>query len=205
MGFEGTAHRSREMIASLSRNISIGIRREGKNRWERRVALNPEAVSNLISKHNCKVLVQPSSKRIFNDAAYAAVGAKITEDLGPADVILGVKEVPTQELLANKTYMFFSHTHKGQPYNMGMLNDILAKKIRLIDYELLTDENYRRLVAFGRFAGYAGMVDGLVGLGQRLLTQGYGTPFLNIGMSYKYASLQDARLDLFKIGLDIKV
>jgi hypothetical protein len=89
---------------------------------------------------------------------------------------MGVKEV--DDLLPDKTYIFFSHSYKGQKAGMPRLKEILDKKIRLLDYELLTDENYRRLVAFGRFAGYAGMIDGMHGLGKRLLSQGYGTPFL---------------------------
>jgi alpha-aminoadipic semialdehyde synthase len=80
--------------------------------------------------------------------------------------------------MPNKTYMFFSHTHKGQPYNMGMLKEILNNKIRLVDYELLTDENRRRLVLFSKFAGYAGLIDGMHGLGHRLLAKGFGNPFL---------------------------
>jgi alpha-aminoadipic semialdehyde synthase len=79
--------------------------------------------------------------------------------------------------------MFFSHTHKGQPYNMEMLKNILDKKIRLIDYELLKDEKSKRLVQFSSFAGYAGMMDGLHALARRLLALGYGTPFSAIGMS----------------------
>jgi alpha-aminoadipic semialdehyde synthase len=89
---------------------------------------------------------------------------------------MGVKEV--DDLIPNKTYIFFSHVYKGQKAGMPRLKEVLDKKIRLLDYELLTDENYRRLVAFGRFAGYAGMIDGMHGLGKRLLSKGYGTPFL---------------------------
>ncbi|KAL3894789.1 MAG: hypothetical protein SGCHY_005070 [Lobulomycetales sp.] len=183
---------------------SLGIRREGKNKWERRVPLTPAAVKRLVSEYSVPVYVQPSSKRVFPDRDYADAGAILTEDLSSADIIMGVKEVASADLLPKKTYIFFSHTHKGQAANMPMLRKALDLKIRLMDYELLTDENYRRLVAFGSFAGYAGMIDGLNGFGQRLLSKGFGTPFLNIGMAYKYPSLHDAKLDLFKVGLDIK-
>ncbi|KAJ3085286.1 hypothetical protein HK102_000142 [Quaeritorhiza haematococci] len=96
--------------------------------------------------------------------------------------------------------MYFSHTHKGQPYNMPLLKAALDKRIRIIDYELMTDENHRRLVLFSKFAGYAGMIDCLHGLGHRLLALGYGTPFLSIGMSYMYRCLADARLDVTRTG-----
>jgi alpha-aminoadipic semialdehyde synthase len=127
----------------------------------------------------------------------------LEDDLSKADIILGVKEVPVKDLIPNKTYMFFSHTHKGQKYNMPMLKAIMDKKIRLLDYELLTNDEGARLVQFSRFAGYAGMIDGLHSLGLRLLALGYGNPFLAIGMSYMYRCLADARLDVTRTGMVI--
>ncbi|KAI8872471.1 hypothetical protein GQ42DRAFT_174340 [Ramicandelaber brevisporus] len=172
----------------------IGIRREDKNRWERRVALTPELVKELIAETGTSVIVQPSSNRIFNDDAYAAAGAIIKEDLTDADVILGIKEVPASKLIPDKTYIMFSHTHKGQRYNLPLLQTFLNKRNRIIDYELMTDEQSgSRLVLFGRHAGFAGMIDGFHGLGQRMLGMGYGTPFLNIGMTYTYRTLADAK------------
>lgn len=112
---------------SLNPYKSIAIRREGKNRWERRAALTPEAVEKLIKETGIKVYVQPSTKRIFTDDKYRAAGAIVQEDLSPADVILGIKEVPVKDLIPGKTYVYFSHTHKGQVYNMPMLQDVLDK------------------------------------------------------------------------------
>lgn len=92
--------------------------------------------------------------------------------------MLGVKEIPTLHIMPNKTFMCFSHTHKGQPYNMAMLKKFVDSKCTLIDYELLKNENGERLVAFGKFAGYAGMINCLHGMGLQLLNRGYRTPFL---------------------------
>ncbi|TPX57572.1 hypothetical protein PhCBS80983_g03736 [Powellomyces hirtus] len=160
----------------------------------------PEHVERLVKEAGAKVYVQPSTKRVVPDEKYQLAGATITQDLSVADVIVGVKEVPIDQLIADKTYMFFSHTHKGQKYNMPLLQAILDKRIRLIDYELLTNEHSRRLVQFSRFAGYAGLIDSMHGLGHRLLALGYGNPFLAIGMSYMYRTLADARLDVTRTG-----
>jgi alpha-aminoadipic semialdehyde synthase len=183
--------------------LSIGIRREGKNRWERRVPLLPDQVERLTKELNCTVFLQPSTKRVIPDDKFVEAGAIVTNDLSKADIILGVKEVPIDELIPNKTFMFFSHTHKGQPYNMKMLKTITERNIRLLDYELLTNDEGARLVQFSRFAGYAGMIDGLHSLGLRLLAIGYGNPFLAIGMSYMYRCLADARLDVTRTGMVI--
>ncbi|KAF9419700.1 hypothetical protein BGZ94_009331 [Podila epigama] len=179
---------------------SVAIRREGKNRWERRAALTPEAVEKLIKETGIAVYVQPSTKRIFSDDKYRAAGAIIQEDLSVADIILGIKEVPVKDLIPGKTYVYFSHTHKGQEYNMPMLQDVLDKKVRLIDYELMANEKKQRLVLFGKHAGYAGMIDGVHGLGQRLLGLGYSSPFLHVGMAHNYKSLASAKLALQALG-----
>ncbi|CAO3635887.1 unnamed protein product [Cunninghamella echinulata] len=179
---------------------TIGLRREDKSRWERRVALTPQAIEKIIQETGTKVYVQPSTKRIFPDHDYVKAGAILSEDLSKADVILGIKEVPSSSLLNDKTYLFFSHTHKGSSYNMPMLQSILDKNIRLMDYELMTDEHKRRLVAFGEFAGKAGMVDMLHGMGHRFLGLGYSTPLMYVGMSHSYSSLANAKLAVRNAG-----
>jgi len=193
----------RVMSSSSNTKLVVGLRNEDKNRWERRAPLTPVHVQQL-SKEGIPVLVQTSRRRVFPDVAYEKAGAKIVDDLTEADIILGVKEVPSHKLLADKTYMFFSHTHKAQPYNMNMLDNILQKNIRLIDYELLTNDEGMRLVKFGTFAGYAGMIDTLHGLGQRLLGLGQSSPFVNLGMSYTYSSLNEAKRAISLIGEQIK-
>ncbi|KAJ3328333.1 hypothetical protein HDU76_010155, partial [Blyttiomyces sp. JEL0837] len=184
----------------LEKTLSLGIRREDKNRWERRVPLVPDHVERLVKELGVKVIVQPSMKRVIPDEKFQQAGAIIQEDLSEADIIVGVKEVPMDRLVPDKTYFFFSHTYKGQTYNMPLLKNILDKRIRLIDYELMKDDNARRLVLFSRFAGYAGFMDGANGLGHRLLALGYGGPFLACGLSYMYRCLADARLDMTRTG-----
>jgi alpha-aminoadipic semialdehyde synthase len=116
----------------------VGIRREDKNKWERRVALTPKEVEQLV-KDGIKVIVQPSSNRCYANDEFETVGAIIQEDLTDADVIFGVKEVPISELLPEKTYLFFSHTIKAQEYNMDLLDALLGKKIRMVDYECIRE------------------------------------------------------------------
>ena len=106
-------------------------------------------------------IVQPSPTRCFTDKEYADEGIELTENLNHCDVLMGVKEVKTQYLLQNKTYFIFSHTIKKQSYNKGLLQSILEKKIRLIDYEMLTDGRGVRIIGFGRWAGLAGTYIGL--------------------------------------------
>ena len=68
-------------------------------------------------------------------------------------------------LIANKTYFFFSHTIKKQPYNKKLLQACLQKNIRLIDHETLVDASGHRLIGFGRYAGIVGAYNTLRGFG----------------------------------------
>lgn len=149
--------------------MKIGIvREEGRTPADKRTPLTPEQCAQLQIKFpRVKVLVQPSAVRCFPDAAYKQAGIKLQEDLTGCQIILGIKEVPIPNLIANKTYIFFSHTLKKQPHNKGLLQSILEKKIRLIDYEVITDDSGNRLIAFGFFAGLIGAYNGLKTYGHR--------------------------------------
>lgn len=182
--------------------LTIGIPEEQYDPWERRAPLTPQHVQELLetTNHKLEVHVQPSSRRVFANHEYQAAGAKLTRDLSHADLIMGVKR-PLREntLLANKSYMFFSHTIKGQPENMQLLQECLKRKIQLLDYERITAKNpetdeSKRLVSFGRFAGIAGAMDTLQMFGRKLLCQhGCNSPFLTFPPALMHDSLEDAK------------
>ncbi|CAK9066981.1 unnamed protein product [Durusdinium trenchii] len=173
----------------------LGLRREDKNKWERRAPLAPRHVAEL-QKEGLKIIVQPCTRRVFTDAEYEEAGAEVREDLSECSTILAVKEVPVELLLPGRTWCFFSHTIKAQPSGMPLLDAALEKKVRLVDYECITKSGTRfdtRLVAFGAFAGYAGAIDFLRGLGERLLALGFSTPLLHIGSAFMYPTLEEAK------------
>lgn len=137
--------------------MKFGIIREGKNPPDKRVVFSPEKLAEFREQYpNATFKVQHSPIRTFEDEAYASLGFEVTEDLSDCDVLLGVKEVPISDLIPNKTYFFFSHTIKEQPYNKKLLQACLKNNIRLIDHETLVDANGRRLIGFGRYAGIVG-------------------------------------------------
>ncbi|MCK4413487.1 MAG: hypothetical protein KAY32_08090 [Candidatus Eisenbacteria sp.] len=181
----------------------IGIRREDKNRWERRVSLTPDDLGRLIES-GLAFRVQPSPIRIFPDEAYRRAGAELSEDLGACDLILGVKEIPPALLLPRKSYLFFSHVVKCQAYNMKMMKRLLELGCTLFDYELITDAQGRRLVFFGRHAGLAGMIDTLHALGARLASEGIDNPFTTIRMAHEYDDLAAAGEAIAQAGNSIR-
>jgi alpha-aminoadipic semialdehyde synthase len=184
-------------------NGVVGMVAEVYNKWERRAPLCPEHVRKLTSLDGLRVLVEPSARRVFTDEEYARAGAEITPDLSPAGTIFGVKQVPVANLLPDRTYVFFSHTIKAQPENMALLDAILERNVRMIDYETINKDGLRsapRLIAFGGYAGRAGLIDGMRGLGERLLNLGYSTPLLSLGSSYMYQSLDLAKQAVADMG-----
>ncbi len=137
--------------------MKIGLIREGKTPPDRRVALVPAQCVQVKTMYpEVEILVQPSPHRCLPDSAYAEVGCMVTEDLTGCDLLFGIKEVPINALIPNKTYFFFSHTIKAQKYNRRLLQTILERDITLVDYECLTDEQGTRIIAFGRYAGIVG-------------------------------------------------
>lgn len=183
----------------------LGIRKEVKNKWERRVTLTPAAVKELKEQYDIHTLFQLSERRIFDDEEYIKAGAEAREVLDEASIILAVKEIPIKHILGNKIYLFFSHTIKGQPYNMPLLQTLLDKKCTLIDYEPIKDENDRRLVFFGRHAGYAGMVNGLFTLGRRLKAFGIKNQFEEIKQAKDYQNLEEAKEEIEKLGENLEL
>jgi alpha-aminoadipic semialdehyde synthase len=183
----------------------IGIRRENKNEWEKRTPIIPEDVKSLIEKYKLRAIVQPSKIRAFTDDEYLAAGAELDEDLNHADLIFGVKEIPSDLLLNHKTYVYFAHVIKGQPHNMQMLRNLMNQNCNLIDYERIVDENNKRLIFFGKYAGKAGIIETLHAFTEKLKLNGFSTPLEKIKQPYQYNSIEEAAAEIKKIGDEIKL
>jgi len=144
--------------------------------------------------------VEPSPIRAFSDDTYREAGATVASHLADCAVIMGVKEIPPEKLEPEKTYVYFSHTIKGQAANMPALRRLMELKCQLIDYERIIDDKGRRLVFFGRFAGLAGMIDALWALGRRLEHEGLDTPFARIEPAHRYKTLEHAKSAIAEVG-----
>ena len=181
----------------------IGIRREDKNPWERRVPLIPAHVREIIQNHPLEIWLQPSSIRIFPDKDYLREGARVEEDLTPCSVIFAIKEIPLHFFKKERVYVFFSHTLKGQPHNMPILQKMMDLRCALIDYEKIANEKGERLLLFGIQAGQAGIIDTLWALGKRLNHEKKKNPFSLIKQAYQYGSLVAAKEEMEKVGWQI--
>jgi len=184
-------------------SFDLGIRREDKNRWERRVPIIPDHVKELKNKYDIKTVIQPSNIRIFTNEEYKVAGASVNEKMS-SSLIFAVKEIPIDFIEPKKTYVFFSHTIKGQKHNMPMLRKMMKLGCNLIDYEKITDERGRRLVFFGRYAGLAGMIDTLWAFGQKMKLKAIDSHFSEIKRTIDYNNLNEAKNHLKKIGEKIK-
>jgi len=148
--------------------VRIGLLKEGKIPPDNRVALTPAQCKWLQKTYpGLKVFVQSSTHRCFSDKEYQRSGIEVVADLKDCDILFGIKEVPVDHLLDNKTYLFFSHTRKKQLHNQKLLQTILQKKITLIGYECMEHEDGQRIIGFGFFAGVVGAHNGMMAYGER--------------------------------------
>lgn len=163
----------------------IGLIREGKIPADNRVALTPAQCKWILkSRTDIQIIAQHSPDRCFTDREYAMAGVTLKDDLSECDILFGIKEVPVAQLIPGKTYLFFSHTKKKQPWNQPLLRAILDNGITLIDYECLEHEDGQRIIGFGFFAGVVGAHNGMMAYGSR-------TGLYSLERVYKQRSFRD--------------
>ena len=175
--------------------MKIGLIKEGKTPPDKRVPLSPKQCKWIKDNYpHLELVIQKSPIRKFKDETYAALGLTLVDDVSDCDVLLGVKEVPIEDLIPNKKYFFFSHTFKKQPYNRKLLQAIIRQNIQLIDWETITNAKGQRLIAFGRFAGIVGCYNGLLGYG--LKSKRY-----SLKRAHKCEDRQEMEEELHKLSL----
>ena len=150
------------------KKFKVGLLKETKNPPDRRSALTPNTAVEFTKRFpNVELFIQPSEIRAFKDEEYLEKGLTLKEDLSDCDILIGVKEVKIGTFIPNKSYLFFSHIAKMQPYNLGLIKSMMNDKITMIDYEYLTNQKGMRLVAFGKWAGVVGAYNGMRAWGLR--------------------------------------
>ncbi len=185
----------------MGKTLKIGILRETKNPPDGRVVLSPPQITELEEQYsNVEFIVQPSDIRCYSDEEYEYLGIPLKEDLRECDILMGIKEVDIRTFIPGKTYLFFAHVGKKQPYNREMLRDMAEKKIRLIDYEYLSTEKGERVVAFGRYAGIVGAYNGL-------RARGIKTNKFKLNPAYQCHDLKEmwAGLRLIELAAGLKI
>ncbi|MFM9445839.1 saccharopine dehydrogenase [Streptomyces acidiscabies] len=127
---------------------------------ERRTPVVP-ADARRLTEHGITLTVEDSPQRIFPVKEYEAVGAQVAPAgswvSAPGDaVILGLKELPDDPAELVHRHIFFGHAYKRQPGAEALLTRFARGGGALLDLEYLTDDDGRRLAAFGYWAGYLG-------------------------------------------------
>ncbi len=181
--------------------MKIGIIKEGKTPPDERVPLSPTQCKEIVENFpDVELVVQKSNIRRYKDEEYAKNGLTLVDSVVDCDVLMGVKEVPLDQLIPNKKYFYFSHTTKKQPYNRDLLKAMLAKNITMVDYEGLTNEKGTRLIGFGKYAG-------IVGCYNSFYTCGKQTNSFDLKRAYQCEDRAEMEAELSKIKLpnDFKI
>ena len=146
--------------------MKFGIIKERKNPPDRRVVFSPDELARLKQLYQgLTVKVESSDIRVFSDEDYRDLGIEVANDISDCSIFFGVKEVPIDYLIADKSYFFFSHTIKKQPHNRQLLRALLEKNIDFYDHETLVDTHNHRLIGFGKYAGIVGAYNAIRAFG----------------------------------------
>lgn len=182
--------------------MKIGLIREEKNPPDTRVPLTPLQCADLHELHpEIDIVVEPSGSRCFTNDDYIKAGVSLQKDLSDCEIILGVKEVPVEKIIPEKTYFFFSHTMKKQPYNQKLMQTLISQKVRMIDYEGLTYKDGKRILGFGFFAGVVGAHNGLLTYGKKFHKFNLKAAHECIDMEQMMAQYRQIKLPPIKIVL----
>ena len=182
-------------LSTANNLLTIGLIREGKTPPDKRVPFTPLQCEEIQQRFpQVKIVCQESDTRCYKDDEYRELDIEVSSDMRGCDILMGIKEVPIKELLSEKMYLFFSHTLKKQPYNKKLLQEVLRKRISLIDYEALKDRHGNRLVAFGRYAG-------IVGAYNALLTYGRRFGLFSLRRAFECYDINDLKRELRKVKL----
>jgi len=138
--------------------------------------VSPETAKALIQA-GYLVRVERSGERIYNDDEFEATGAEMVpagswQNAPREDIILGLKELPEDDIPLPHTYIHFQHIFKKQHGWAPSLSRFARSGGTLYDLEFLTDEAGRRVAAFGYRAGYAGAALALLSWAHQVLHPG---------------------------------
>nr|RBQ92107.1 hypothetical protein FVER53263_07617 [Fusarium verticillioides] len=156
--------------------VVIHLRTETKP-LERRSPLSPATAKALLDA-GYTVRVEESPDRIYKIDEFRDVGAEIVPagswvNAPKEDIILGLKEIEANgSITVNHTYIHFAHVFKKQSGWATELSRFANADGLLYDLEFLTDQDGRRVAAFGYWAGYAGTALALLSWAHQLLNPG---------------------------------
>ena len=156
---------------SSSQPPHLWIRSETRE-TERRTPLVPADVGRLVHL-GFRVTVEESAQRVFPVEEYEEAGASIaptgTWVVAPEDAyIIGIKELPDEPAELEHRHIYFAHAFKEQSGSRETLTRFRKGGGTLLDIEYLTDEQGKRVVAFGYWAGYVGAALGVLHLADAL-------------------------------------
>ena len=176
------------------------LRKEHNGRWERRTPLTPSAVANLHAK-GYQIDIERSDIRIFDDNDYLISPINAYDSPNDHQLVIGIKEPPVDSIMTGQVHLCFSHTIKGQDYNMPLLQKYIDQKSSLLDYELIVDETGKRTIAFGVQAGIAGAVDSFWIAGEKLKLNGQISELTKVRQTVEYQTIENLKSNLSKVNL----
>jgi len=177
------------------------VRKEHKNKWEKRTALIPADAAELVNK-GYPLKVESSDIRVWSDDDYRKLSVETDGCPQQGEFVIGIKEPPVDSIQPGQVHLAFSHTIKGQDYNMPLLQKFIDNQSTLIDYEPIADKSGKRTIAFGRFAGIAGAIDSFYVAGKKYAAREEKSALTQIKQTWQYGSIEQVKGHFSAIDLE---
>lgn len=138
---------------------TLWIRAETKSH-EERCPVVPRDAKKLIAD-GVRIVYEDSKKSCFQTSEFQAVGCDITPagswvNAPQNTMIVAIKELPDHDSALSHHHLYFAHAYKGQASAAKILSRFRKGGGVIWDWEYLCDDQNRRLIAFGYWAGFAG-------------------------------------------------
>lgn len=149
----------------MTKTRALYIRKE-INVNEKRTPIIPSDISKLLND-GFIVYIEASTNRIYKNEEYVTEGAILTtnkwyDPLFKDAYIVGIKNFDNMEKLDNHKHIYFSHSYKNQRGSSEILQEFAKGKGLIYDFEFFLDEQNKRVISFGFYAGIAGGFLGLL-------------------------------------------
>lgn len=142
-------------------SLQFGILNEIAAKSGRSVALSPALLLQLqLTYPQAKFVVGASASRIFSNEDYSSCGIEVLTDISDCDVFIGIHSISEDELIPNKTYLFFLDLDKNEKEQQQFNRVALNKNCTIYNCSTLIDSDglqrmrglvggYNALQAFG--------------------------------------------------------
>lgn len=185
--------------------LNIGITRERENGYPSLTPFTPTQCKTIESNHDIKFTIQPSNDRCFSNDEYKDLGIKLDDNLNNCPYIFGIRDIELNNVLKDKTYFLNSNIQKQASSQKSFLQSQVVHNNSLIEYDLILDQQKKKLAATGKYQGIVGAHNVILAIGQK--SKSFQLPRIisldnleDLAKTYEHVKLPALKIAILGIG-----